>query len=59
MIDRRVAPDVDNAPVDLSSMEFWALPPAGREKGFAELLGRFPEPFTTAGRDGSRMPAPS
>ena len=29
--------DVGTAPVDLSSMEFWALSPAEREQGFAEL----------------------
>jgi cytochrome P450 len=28
--------------VDLSSMEFWALPPAGREEGFAELRATAP-----------------
>lgn len=34
--------DADKAPVDLSSMEFWALPPAGREQGFAELRATAP-----------------
>ena len=30
------------AAVDLSSMDFWALPPAGREEGFAELRATAP-----------------
>jgi len=29
-------------PVDLSSMDFWALPPAAREEGFAELRATAP-----------------
>jgi len=30
------------APVDLSSMEFWSLPPSERERGFAELRANAP-----------------
>jgi cytochrome P450 len=32
----------ETAPIDLSSMEFWALPPARREEGFAELRAQAP-----------------
>jgi cytochrome P450 len=34
--------DADKPPVDLSSMDFWGLPPAERERGFAELRATAP-----------------